>query len=159
MACTFCGSDDRDQKLVAVDRIRDRADALEDVQRDELGGLRRDAALDDVDERKVVPLGERTSDALSLREPFVDERLRERARPGAIANEGDLVSRQEPCRLDDVRNELGQRVDLERTLERSRAASSGAALSASGHGPQHGWPLGFHTSNEVSAAAAARLSA
>ena len=101
---------------------------------------------------------ERPGDALALGEPFLDERLGERARPGAVAHEGDLVGRQKPGGLDDVGHELCQRIDLERTLELSRRAFLRSDL-LTGHCPQHGWPLGFHTSNEVSAAAAARLSA
>ena len=120
---------DRDQELVAVDRIRDRADALEDVEGDRLGGLRRDAASSTMSTTgRLWRSGERPGDALALGEPFLDERLGERARPGAVANEGDLVGRQDSGGLDDVGDELGQRIDLERTLELSGAAPSCAAI-------------------------------
>src|SRR5439155_12952329 len=86
---------DRNQKLVAVDRIRNRADALEDVEGDELGRLRGDAVLDDVDEREIVAEGERTGNARSHRVALLDERLRERARPRTVTQESDPGPRQD----------------------------------------------------------------
>ena len=71
---------------------------------------------------RLWPKGERTGDPHALGEPFLDEGLGERARPGAVADERELVGRQQPGRLDDVGDELCQRIDLERTLELSRRA-------------------------------------
>ncbi len=63
---------DRNQKLVAFDRVGNCADALEDMERDELRGIRRDTCLDDVDDRKVVPGGDRAGDAHSFGKSLLD---------------------------------------------------------------------------------------
>jgi hypothetical protein len=57
------------------------------VELDELRSLRRNTRLDDVDDRKVVPGGDRAGDAHSFGEPLLDEGLRERARPRPVTHE------------------------------------------------------------------------
>ena len=69
---------DRDLEVAAVGGERDRADALEHGQGDDLRGLRIDAGDGEVDERQLVLLGQPARHAERACEPLVDQRLRER---------------------------------------------------------------------------------
>ena len=112
---------DRDQELVAFDRVRDGLDPLEDVERDLLGGFGLNAAFDDVDDLHVVAGSQGPRDAGAFSESFLDERRRERAGACALADERELVRRQQPGGLDHVRDQLRERVYVECRLQRSRA--------------------------------------
>ena len=79
IAFTFCGSAIADAKDARLDGVGDRDQPLEDVERDFLGGVGRDADVDEVDDRHGETRRERVGDPLRSREALVDERLREGA--------------------------------------------------------------------------------
>jgi len=104
---------DRDAQDVAVDLERDGADALEHVQRNFLRCVHLDAGLGEIDERQLVAGGQRARDPFLGRDPFVDERLRERSGgTGATARESELVVRDQPGGREQVSQQLRARVDL-----------------------------------------------
>jgi hypothetical protein len=70
---------DRDLDRLSVAGKRDRADALEDGQRDQLRRAGIDAGDRQVDQWQVVLLGQGARDAERTREAFFDERVGERA--------------------------------------------------------------------------------
>ena len=97
---------DRDLQRAVLEGERDRADALQDRQRDELARFRIDAGLREVDQRQVVLLGEPARDALGGGEPLVAERLGERAPGRPRSNVLELVRLQEACLADELGDEL-----------------------------------------------------
>ena len=101
---------DRDAQDLALERVRDRDDALEHVQRDELRaprGRRRSCARSI--ERQLVARGEHARDALARwrrprrRAPARASRLRR-----AAARERELVGRDQAGRGEQVDDELGR---------------------------------------------------
>ena len=106
---------DGDAENVPVQRIRHGLDPLEHVQRELLDRVLGDADDGKVDKRKVVAARERARDALWGGDALVEEGLCERAAlPGAAANKSEPVRRNEPGRLDQVGDELGELVDRKR---------------------------------------------
>ena len=81
------------RSALAVEGERDRADALEHRQRDQLGRLGVDALDGEVDERHVVLLGEVARDAERVREALVEQGARERAAACASAHRLELLGR------------------------------------------------------------------
>ena len=106
------GIGDRDPKRASLELVRERLGPLEHGQRDLLDRVGRDVLVAEVDERQVVALGARARDALGRGEALVDERLRERAAPGPAARCGQAIGRDEPGRLEQVGDELGELVQL-----------------------------------------------
>ncbi len=82
---------DGDPKRLAVERVRNRDDPLEHVQRHQLGGLPVDARQREVDERHVVTRREHPRDPLAGGVALVDDRLGDRAPAGAPADDVQLV--------------------------------------------------------------------
>jgi hypothetical protein len=100
------GIGDRDLDRRAVRGERNRTDALEHGQRDQLRSFGVDAGDRKVDQRQVVLLGERPRHAEGAREALVDESLRERAADSALARLLDLVRLEQPRLADDLRDEI-----------------------------------------------------
>jgi hypothetical protein len=97
---------DRDLDRRTVGGEGNRASPLEHRQGQCLRGLAVHACDGEIDERKVVLLGERTRDSKRAREPLVDERLRERAAGRAAPNEVDFLGGQQPSLTDHVGDEV-----------------------------------------------------
>ena len=121
---------DGDPQRAVVERVRDRDDALEDVQRDLLGRVLVDAREREVDERDLIADGERARDSLGRRDALVDDRLRERALAGAPSDHRELVLRDETGRREQVDDELGHRVHAHAGAERFRAGRAGVPGAA-----------------------------
>jgi len=120
---------DRDAQGRRVHRERDRADALEHVQRHLLSRLRVDTGIGQVDERQLVAGGERPGDPLARCDPLVDERLCDRpVRTRAAARERQLVLGDEPGRGEQVGDELGGGVHARRVGTAEPAAGGGRGL-------------------------------
>ena len=94
-AVDVAGVGDRDAQPVVARDDRDRDDALQCPQRDELGGVGRDALFLEIDEREAVAAGERPCDAVDLRVALVPERLGERAGACPAARGREPVARDE----------------------------------------------------------------
>ena len=119
---------DRDLQGVTVELVREGAQPLEHVQRDRAGGIVGDAGRMDVDQRQVVTRRECLRDHHAVGEPLVDESLGEGGGARLVPDEGKPVGRQEAGRLDDVGDELCQRIHLKGRLKRLRSLSCRAAL-------------------------------
>ena len=111
----------RDAELVPRDLVRDRPRALQHVGRNRLGGDLLDPDGAQVDERKVVTLGDRPSlvargrsgCALAWDEQLgrrrlrlLHDRLRQRAGAGTRARAGQTVERNQPGRLEQLGDEV-----------------------------------------------------
>src|SRR5581483_6268913 len=104
-----------DPEDAAVELVRDRDDALEDVERDGLDGVLVDAGRGEVDERQPELGGVVARDSLARRDPLVDERAGERTGlAGAAAREGELVGGDETGRAEQVDEQLDRLRDAER---------------------------------------------
>ena len=119
-ACDVRRIGDRDPKSVPFEPVRKRFGPLEHGKRDLLDGFRRDLLGQDLDEREMVARSERARDADARREPFVDQRLRQRASARATAGRSEPVAGDETERLDQVGNKLGELVDRVRRREAGR---------------------------------------
>src|SRR4051812_27929244 len=140
------GVGDRNLNRRAVERVRDGHDPLQYVYRDLLGGLLGDARQRQVDERQLEAAGERTRQAFGRRDAFVDDRLRERAALfDASADGGEAVRCDEPGRLDQVGDELGDLVHRVRFGQRRASAwNDGFVASGASGEPQLVGPLEIH---------------
>ena len=157
---------DRDAEDAVVGRVRDRADPLEDVQRDLLRRLLVDCDEREVDERQLVACREHAGDALARGDTLVDERRGERARLlGAPSREREAIRRHEPRRCEEVGDELDGLAHPEG--RRQRLASGGTRFGAAAqrrnglvlvvHRVGEGARVTIDPSNEVSAAVAGTL--
>ena len=134
---------DRDAQRPVLERVRDRDDALQHVQRNLLGSLLVDAREREVDERDLVADCERAGDPFRRRNALVDDRLGERALAGTTAHECELVRRDEARRLQQVDDELSGRVDRHARGKRRRAGVGGL-LAGRADGAQIRWTFGVH---------------
>ena len=130
-----CRAGSRDRRRRCAARrprgVRDRADALEDVQRDLLRRVLVDADEREVDERQLVPGGEHPRDALAGGDALLDERRGERAcllRPAA--REREPVLRNELRRGEQVDDELDRLADAVRRGQRLAAGDPGLGAAA-----------------------------
>ncbi len=123
---------DRDLQVAVCERVRHRDDTLEHVQRYDLRRLVVDLDEREIDQRQTVPAGERARDPLARGDPFVDDRLGQRALPAARTDARQLVRRQEARGGDQVGNELGELVDREGTLDRIPGHGRNAGLGSDG---------------------------
>ena len=133
---------DGDPQRPVFERVRDRGDALEHVQRDLGGRLLVDAGERQVDERDLIADGERARDPLGRRDALVDDRLRKRALAGAAADERELVRGDEAGGGEQVDDQLGHGVD-------GHPGLSGAAAGRAGVSPvpacaELRWTLAVH---------------
>ena len=91
-AVQVAGVGDGDRSAPSVERVRDRDDALEHVQRNLLRGVpRRRPSSARSTSGDLVADGERAGDPLGRGDALVDDRLRERALARAAAHERELV--------------------------------------------------------------------
>ena len=122
----------------ACKRVRDRIDALEHVDRHLRRGVRIDTCFGEVDQRELVARRKRARDAFLGRDAFRDERLRERsARAGAAARHRQLVFRDQTGGGEQVREELGHRIDARNVATAELTALDGRRLVADAwRGPQ-----------------------
>ena len=134
---------DGDPQRAVVERVRDRDDALEDVQRDQLGGFLRDAGQSKVDDGDLVANGERASDPLGRRDPLVDDRLRKRALARPATHDRELVRRDEVGGGEQVDHQLRHRVDAERRGKRLRAGG-GSFIAGLADRAQIRWTFAVH---------------
>ena len=119
------GVGDGDPQRAVLERVRDRGDALEHVQRDLLGRVLVDAREGEVDEGDLVADGERAGDSLRRRDALVDDRLCQRALSGPSADHRELVLRDEACRGEQIDDELRHRVHAHAGAERLSAGRAG----------------------------------
>ena len=117
---------------LAVERERDRADALEHGQRDHLRRLGVDARDREVDERQVVLLGEAARDAERAREALVDQRVGERAAACArVRAASSLSGGSRPLSRIDLGDELARRRSAAPSAARARSRSPPASVAGS----------------------------
>ena len=110
---------DADEQRVAPQGVRDRDDALENVERDEAGGRLVHLGESQIDEGKLMPGSEDPGDAVARGDALLDERLGERAcGPRPAAHERKLVGGNELGRGKQVGDELGELVDAVLAAER-----------------------------------------
>ena len=156
------GVGDRDPERVALECVWQGAHSLEHVDRNLAGGLLVHARQRQVDERQLEAAGQRAGQALRRGDALVQHRLRERASLlDPPPNGRQAVAGDEPGRLDQVCDELGDLVD---TVARGQPGGvpgggfGGAGLAGQ---PELVGPLEVHgyPSNEVSAEPGGKLSA
>jgi hypothetical protein len=122
--------DHGDAQRLAFDRVGNGHDPLQDVKRHDLRRLGVDADGLQVDERQLVACRERARDAVGARNPFVDERLRQRAGlPRPPAREGELVLRDQAGRREKVGEELRRLVDRGRAGRAQPTVLGGRCLA------------------------------
>jgi hypothetical protein len=138
------GVGDRDPQRAVVERVGNRDQPLENVQRDLATRLDGNARQRQVDERHVVTRGQRLGDALARGDVVLDQRMGERAHPGRAADHGQLVRRDEPGGGDQVRDELGERIDRRRATSEACAGGRRRAAGLRARGAQIRWALGVH---------------
>ncbi len=109
---------DRDAKRAVVEEVRDRDDALQNVERHLLRSLVVDRVDCEIDERQLEAGRERTRDALAGRDALIEDRLGQRAALlGAATDERELVGRDEARRGQEIDHELGHGVDRHAAAE------------------------------------------
>ena len=145
-ALDVAGIGDSDSQRSVVEGVRDRDDALEDVDGDLAARVVRHTGEGEVDERHLEACRERSGQALARGHVLIDEGGGERAHARRAADARQLVGGYEARGGDQIRDELRERVDRRRGAADTTAAERRGGSGLGARSAKFGRAVGVHIS-------------